>query len=232
MQQLGLAAQLRVPALHHHPRQALAQLDALISELGRPVLVNNSLGGYYATIWRRRHGLPAVDQPRRAPAPAFRGLPGPAEERFNDEPSGINRRPCGGAGWDWTSPRCKIPRVIRCGCRPPMKPSITVMPRRITGAARCVSGRWQSWLSGFCQALFSGSPVFLAIWRISTFRSQLTNTRPHGPGVLALTTPMPSKSFRPRPGAQTPGMYTDTSRPNHLAQEVIDNSVDEALAGR
>jgi topoisomerase-4 subunit B len=28
-----------------------------------------------------------------------------------------------------------------------------------------------------------------------------------------------------------PGMYTDTTRPNHLAMEVIDNSVDEALAG-
>ena len=28
-----------------------------------------------------------------------------------------------------------------------------------------------------------------------------------------------------------PGMYTDTTRPNHLAQEVIDNRVDEALAG-
>ncbi|MBP79793.1 MAG: DNA topoisomerase IV subunit B [Deltaproteobacteria bacterium] len=28
-----------------------------------------------------------------------------------------------------------------------------------------------------------------------------------------------------------PGMYTDTSRPNHLIQEVVDNSVDEALAG-
>jgi topoisomerase-4 subunit B len=28
-----------------------------------------------------------------------------------------------------------------------------------------------------------------------------------------------------------PGMYTDISRPNHLAHEVIDNSVDEALAG-
>ncbi|KYK96528.1 DNA topoisomerase IV subunit B, partial [Aggregatibacter actinomycetemcomitans serotype d str. SA3733] len=28
-----------------------------------------------------------------------------------------------------------------------------------------------------------------------------------------------------------PGMYTDTTRPNHLAQEVIDNSVDEVLAG-
>ena len=27
-----------------------------------------------------------------------------------------------------------------------------------------------------------------------------------------------------------PGMYTDTTRPNHLAQEVIDNSVDEAIA--
>ena len=28
-----------------------------------------------------------------------------------------------------------------------------------------------------------------------------------------------------------PGMYTDTTRPNHLGQEVIDNSVDEALSG-
>lgn len=28
-----------------------------------------------------------------------------------------------------------------------------------------------------------------------------------------------------------PGMYTDTARPNHLGQEVIDNSVDEAIAG-
>ena len=33
------------------------------------------------------------------------------------------------------------------------------------------------------------------------------------------------------PVQQLPGMYTDTSRPNHLAQEVLDNSVDEALAG-
>ena len=33
------------------------------------------------------------------------------------------------------------------------------------------------------------------------------------------------------PVRKRPGMYTDTSRPNHLAQEVIDNSVDEALAG-
>jgi len=33
------------------------------------------------------------------------------------------------------------------------------------------------------------------------------------------------------PVRQRPGMYTDTVRPNHLGQEVIDNSVDEAIAG-
>ena len=33
------------------------------------------------------------------------------------------------------------------------------------------------------------------------------------------------------PVRRRPGMYTDTARPNHLAQEVVDNSVDEALAG-
>lgn len=33
------------------------------------------------------------------------------------------------------------------------------------------------------------------------------------------------------PVRRRPGMYTDTTRPNHLAQEVIDNSVDEAIAG-
>jgi topoisomerase-4 subunit B len=33
------------------------------------------------------------------------------------------------------------------------------------------------------------------------------------------------------PVKRRPGMYTDTTRPNHLAMEVIDNSIDEALAG-
>jgi topoisomerase-4 subunit B len=33
------------------------------------------------------------------------------------------------------------------------------------------------------------------------------------------------------PVQKRPGMYTDTARPNHLAQEVIDNSIDEAVAG-
>ncbi len=33
------------------------------------------------------------------------------------------------------------------------------------------------------------------------------------------------------PVRKRPGMYTDTMRPNHLAQEVIDNSIDEAIVG-
>src|SRR3546814_14934994 len=33
------------------------------------------------------------------------------------------------------------------------------------------------------------------------------------------------------PVKRRPGMYTDPTRPNHLAQEVVDNAVDEALAG-
>ncbi|MDA9146668.1 DNA topoisomerase IV subunit B [Gammaproteobacteria bacterium] len=33
------------------------------------------------------------------------------------------------------------------------------------------------------------------------------------------------------PVRKRPGMYTDTSNPNHLIQEVLDNSVDEALSG-
>ena len=33
------------------------------------------------------------------------------------------------------------------------------------------------------------------------------------------------------PVRKRPGMYTITERPNHLAQEVIDNSADEAIAG-
>ncbi len=60
MTQMGLADRLRVPALHHHPRQSIAQLERLILELGRPLLVGSSLGGYYATHLAERHGLRAL----------------------------------------------------------------------------------------------------------------------------------------------------------------------------
>lgn len=86
MEQLGLAAQLRVPALHHHPRQAMAQLEALIAELGRPVLVGSSLGGYYATHLAERHGLPALlINPAVRPHLRFDGYLGPQKNYYSDE---------------------------------------------------------------------------------------------------------------------------------------------------
>jgi uncharacterized protein len=86
MAQLGLAEQLRVPALHHHPRQALAQLEVLIAELGRPVLVGSSLGGYYATFLAERHGLPGLlINPAVRPHLRFDGYLGPQKNYYSDE---------------------------------------------------------------------------------------------------------------------------------------------------
>ncbi len=56
----GLIGQLRVPALHHDPRQAITQLEAEIAQAVSPVLVGSSLGGYYATFLAERHGLKAL----------------------------------------------------------------------------------------------------------------------------------------------------------------------------
>lgn len=60
LERIGMGAWLQVPALHHHPRQAIAQLDMAITKLGRPLLVGSSLGGYYATHLAERHGLKAL----------------------------------------------------------------------------------------------------------------------------------------------------------------------------
>ena len=60
MQRMGIAEQLYLPALHHHPRQAIAQLEDIIADAGQPVLVGSSLGGYYATFLARRHDLKAL----------------------------------------------------------------------------------------------------------------------------------------------------------------------------
>lgn len=86
MQAMGLDAQLRVPALHHQPRQAIAQLEALIAELGRPLLVGSSLGGYYATHLAERHGLKALlINPAVRPHTLFDGLMGPQQNLYSGE---------------------------------------------------------------------------------------------------------------------------------------------------
>jgi len=86
MQQLGMAEQLRVPALHHHPRQAIAQLEAAIAELGAPLLVGSSLGGYYATHLAERHGLKALlVNPAVTPHKHFDGYLGTQRNHYSGE---------------------------------------------------------------------------------------------------------------------------------------------------
>jgi predicted esterase YcpF (UPF0227 family) len=86
MQTLGLDEHLRVPELHHHPRQAIAQLDALIAELGRPLLVGSSLGGYYATHLAERHGLKALlINPAVTPHRLFDGYIGTQQNLYSGE---------------------------------------------------------------------------------------------------------------------------------------------------
>ncbi|MCY1394618.1 esterase YqiA [compost metagenome] len=86
MQHLGLAEQLQVPALHHHPRQALVQLEKAIGELGRPLLVGSSLGGYYATHLAERHGLKALlINPAVNPHELFDGYLGTQQNLYTGE---------------------------------------------------------------------------------------------------------------------------------------------------
>ena len=86
MRSLGLDARLRVPALHHHPRQAMSQLEALVAELGAPVLVGSSLGGYYATHLAERHGLKALlVNPAVTPHKHFDGYLGTQRNHYSGE---------------------------------------------------------------------------------------------------------------------------------------------------
>ncbi len=85
-ERMGLSDRLRVPALHHHPREAIAQLDIVIAELGRPVLVGSSLGGYYATHLAERHGLKALlINPAVNPHRLFDGHLGPQTNLYSGE---------------------------------------------------------------------------------------------------------------------------------------------------
>ncbi|HBS79729.1 MAG: esterase [Pseudomonas sp.] len=77
---------LQVPALHHHPRQAITQLETAIAELGRPLLVGSSLGGYYATHLAERHGLKALlINPAVTPHCRFDGYLGPQTNLYSGE---------------------------------------------------------------------------------------------------------------------------------------------------
>ncbi|MCC6076430.1 YqiA/YcfP family alpha/beta fold hydrolase [Pseudomonas sp. GCM10022188] len=82
----GLAERLRVPTLHHDPRQAIAQLEREIAEADCPVLVGSSLGGYYATYLAERHGLKALlINPAVRVERYFAGYLGPQRNYYSGE---------------------------------------------------------------------------------------------------------------------------------------------------
>lgn len=86
LQHLGLDGDVRVPALHHYPRQAMAQLESALAELGQPLLIGSSLGGYYATHLAEQHGLKAVlINPAVAPHRLFDGQLGPQTNYYSGE---------------------------------------------------------------------------------------------------------------------------------------------------
>lgn len=86
MQRMGLAAQLHVPSLHHHPQQAMLQLEAAVASLGRPLLVGSSLGGYYATHLAERHALKALlINPAVRPQRLFEAHLGPQQNYYTGE---------------------------------------------------------------------------------------------------------------------------------------------------
>ncbi|HLT03539.1 MAG TPA: YqiA/YcfP family alpha/beta fold hydrolase [Pseudomonas sp.] len=85
-ERLGIADRLRVPALHHHPRRAIAQCEQAIAELGTPLLIGSSLGGYYATHLAERHGLKALlINPAVRPHTRFDGYLGPQQNLYSGE---------------------------------------------------------------------------------------------------------------------------------------------------
>ncbi len=60
MAQLGFSERLRIPALNPCPRQAMFQLRDCLAELGQPLLVGSSLGGFYATYLAEHYRLKAL----------------------------------------------------------------------------------------------------------------------------------------------------------------------------
>lgn len=56
----GLIRLLRAPKLEVEPLKAIAQLEELIIETGKPTLIGSSLGGYYATYLAEKFQLKAL----------------------------------------------------------------------------------------------------------------------------------------------------------------------------
>lgn len=80
------AEQLQIPALHHHPERAIAQLQELIAQLQEPVLIGSSLGGYYATYLAQQHHLKALlINPAVRPQHLFDGFLAEQENLYTGE---------------------------------------------------------------------------------------------------------------------------------------------------
>ncbi len=138
-EQLGVAGQLRVPALHHHPREAIAQCEQAIAELGAPLLIGSSLGGYYATHLAEHHGLKALlINPAVLPHTRFDGYLGPQQNLYSGETWQLTLEHIQAlAALEVPAPQTR--GASRCGCRPLTRPSTTARPRPGTGPARCAS---------------------------------------------------------------------------------------------
>lgn len=145
MQRLGLAERLRVPALHHQPREAIAQLEEALAALGRPTLVGSSLGGYYATHLAERHGLRAVlINPAVAPHRLFDGQLGPQKNYYSGE--------------TWELTQAHVDALAELEVPPPQDPAryqVVADGRRNPGLPPCRAqlprlrpahrGRWRPW---------------------------------------------------------------------------------------
>jgi uncharacterized protein len=81
---LGRRAEFSCPELDHYPKQAIAQLEALVAEQSTPVaLVGSSLGGYYATYLAEKHGVrAALINPAVRPYDGLRAYLGPQRNPY------------------------------------------------------------------------------------------------------------------------------------------------------
>ncbi len=85
--QLGFPEEhLMIPELHHHPEQAIKQLQDAIAQLDQPVLVGSSLGGYYATYLAEQYNLKALlINPAVRPHHLFDGFTAEQENLYTGE---------------------------------------------------------------------------------------------------------------------------------------------------